>query len=165
MAYLYAQRAIFCYNEYVHKNTLVNELHKKRTSSVKSTERYQQIIWLCWWRKRPNSIHLVKNIWKGLCYIRERYWGWVMIGTAPTMRMYESIHLGHTFWIDDDGLFMSCPTFKDGSVDMENAVSVYDWENWEEAHPHLPHLMHVNQICILKRDSDKIDYYSKLFAQ
>lgn len=81
------------------------------------------------------------------------------------MRMYESIHLGHTFWIDDDGLFMSCPTFKDGSVDLENAVSVYDWENWEEAHPHLPHLMHVNQICILKRDSDKIDYYSKLFAQ
>ena len=53
--------------------------------------------------------------------------------------MYESIHLGHTFWIDDDGLFMSCPTFKDGSVEMENALSEYDWENWEEAHPHLPH--------------------------
>lgn len=88
-----------------------------------------------------------------------------MIGTAPTIRMYESAWLGHNFWIDDDGLFMSCPTFEDGSVDMENAVSVYDWENWEEAHPHLPHLMHVNQICILKRDTAKIDYYSKLFGQ
>ena len=158
-------QAIFCYNEYVHKNTLTNELHKERRSSVESTERYRQIIFLRGWRGWPNSSLLIKTVWKGLCNIRKRYWVLRMIGTKPTMRMYESIHLGHTFWIDDDGLFMSCPTFKDGSVDMENAVSVYDWENWEEAHPHLPHLMHVNQICILKRDSDKIDYYSKLFAQ
>ena len=38
-------------------------------------------------------------------------------------------------------------------------------ENFDElsAH-HLSHLMHVNQMCILKRDSQQLDYYAGVFA-
>ena len=62
------------------------------------------------------------------------------------------------FWIDDQGLFLSAPEFKDGSLDIDNAIPVYDWENFDELtpHHHLTHLMHVNQMCILKRDHNNL---------
>ena len=79
--------------------------------------------------------------------------------------VYSSVVFGMGFWIDDQGLFLSAPEFKDGSLDIDNAVPVYDWENFDElsAH-HLSHLMHVNQMCILKRDSQQIDYYAGVFG-
>ena len=79
--------------------------------------------------------------------------------------VYSSIVFGMGFWIDEQGLFISAPEFKDGSLDIDNAVPVYDWENFDElsAH-HLSHLMHVNQMCILKRDSQQLDYYAGVFA-
>ena len=79
--------------------------------------------------------------------------------------VYSSVVFGMGFWIDDQGLFISAPEFKDGSLDIDNAVPVYDWENFDElsAH-HLSHLMHVNQMCILKRDSQQLDYYAGVFA-
>ena len=79
--------------------------------------------------------------------------------------VYSSVVFGMGFWIDEQGLFISAPEFKDGSLDIDNAVPVYDWENFDElsAH-HLSHLMHVNQMCILKRDSQQLDYYAGVFG-
>ena len=69
------------------------------------------------------------------------------------------------FWIDDQGLFISAPQFKDGSLDVDNAVPVPDWENFSElTEHHIAHLFHVNQMCILKRDSQQIDYYATQFG-
>ena len=77
--------------------------------------------------------------------------------------VYSSVVFGMGFWIDDQGLFISAPEFKDGSLDVDNAIPVYDWESFDELTPHhLSHLMHVNQMCILKRDSQQIEYYSEV---
>ena len=60
---------------------------------------------------------------------------------------------------------MSAPTFKDNTVDMDNAVPVYDWENFSElTEHHISHLMHVVQMCTLKRDTTQLDYYAGVFA-
>ena len=65
--------------------------------------------------------------------------------------VYSSVVFGMGFWIDDQGLFISAPEFKDGSLDIDNAIPVYDWESFDELTPHhLSHLMHVNQMCILR---------------
>ena len=80
--------------------------------------------------------------------------------------VYSSVVFGMGFWIDDQGLFISAPEFKDGSLDVDNAIPVYDWESFDElTPPHLSHLMHVNQMCILKRDSQQIEYYSEVFTE
>ena len=79
--------------------------------------------------------------------------------------VYSSVVFGMGFWIDDQGLFISAPEFKDGSLDIDNAVPVCDWENWGECtEHHLSHLIHVNQMCILKRDSQQLDYYAGVFG-
>ena len=79
--------------------------------------------------------------------------------------VYSSVVFGMGFWIDDQGLFISAPEFQDGSLDIDNAIPVSDWENWSElTEHHLSHLMHVNQMCILKRDSQQLDYYAGVFA-
>ena len=78
--------------------------------------------------------------------------------------VYSSVLFGMGFWIDDQGLFISAPEFKDGSLDVDNAIPVCDWENWDELSAyHHSHLMNVNQMCILKRDSQQIDYYAEVF--
>ena len=80
--------------------------------------------------------------------------------------IYHSIVFGMGFWIDQQGLFMSAPSYATGGgCDMDNAIPVYDWESFNELTPHhFSHLMHVNQMCILKRDSQNIDYYAEVFA-
>ena len=79
--------------------------------------------------------------------------------------VYSSVVFGMGFWIDNQGFFMSAPSYATGGgCDMDNAIPGYDWENWEELTPrHHSHLMHVNQMCILKRDSQNIDYYAEVF--
>ena len=80
--------------------------------------------------------------------------------------IYQSVVFGMGFWIDTQGLFMSAPSYATGGgCDMDNAIPVYDWESFDEltAH-HLSHLMHVNQMCILKRDSQQLDYYAGVFG-
>ena len=48
---------------------------------------------------------------------------------------------------------------------MDNAIPVYDWENWDELSAyHHSALMHVNQMCILKRDTQQLDHYAEVFA-
>ena len=79
--------------------------------------------------------------------------------------IYHSVVFGMGFWIDNQGLFMSAPSYATGGgCDMDNAIPVYDWESFDEltAH-HISHLMHVNQLCILKRDTQQIDYYAEVF--
>mgnify|MGYP006234887119 FL=1 len=80
--------------------------------------------------------------------------------------LYSSPLFGMSFWIDDQGLFLSAPEFKDGSIDLDNALAVYDWECFSElSEHHLSHLMHVVQMCTLKRDSQNIEYYAGVFAK
>ena len=79
--------------------------------------------------------------------------------------VYSSVVFGMGFWIDDQGLFISAPEFQDGSLDIDNAIPVYDWENFSELTPHhFSHLMHVNQMCTLKRDTQQIEYYAGVFG-
>ena len=85
---------------------------------------------------------------------------------GTTQLMTHSELLGYTFWIDDDGNFMSAPTFSDNSVDMDNAIAVTDWESFDElSADELSHLFgYILKISILKRDYVKIGYYSNLFG-
>ena len=79
--------------------------------------------------------------------------------------VYSSVVFGMGFWIDDQGLFLSAPEFKDGSLDINNAIPVYDWGNWGELTPHhFSHLAHIVQMCTLKRDSQQINYYAGVFG-
>ena len=79
--------------------------------------------------------------------------------------VYSSVLFGMGFWIDDQGLFISAPQFRDGSLDIDNAIPVYDWENFSELTPHHhSHLAHIVQMCTLKRDSQNIEYYAGVFG-
>ena len=79
--------------------------------------------------------------------------------------VYSSVVFGMGFWIDDQGLFISAPEFKDGSLDIDNAIPVYDWEIWGElTEHHHSHLAHIVQMCTLKRDSQQLDHYAEVFA-
>ena len=79
--------------------------------------------------------------------------------------VYSTVVFGMGFWIDDQGLFISAPQFKDGSLDVDNAIPVYDWENWGElTEHHHSHLAHIVQMCTLKRDSQQLDHYAEVFA-
>ena len=79
--------------------------------------------------------------------------------------VYSSVVFGMGFWIDDQGLFISAPEFKDGSLDIDNAVPVCDWENWGElTEHHHSHLAHIVQMCTLKRDSQQLDHYAEVFS-
>ena len=79
--------------------------------------------------------------------------------------VYSSVVFGMGFWIDDQGLFISAPEFKDGSLDVDNAIPVCDWENWDELSAyHHSHLMHIVQMCTLKRDTQQIEYYAGVFG-
>ena len=80
--------------------------------------------------------------------------------------VYSSVLFGMGFWIDDQGLFISAPQFRDGSLDIDNAIPVYDWENFSElTEHHISHLMHIVQMCTLKRDTQQIEYYSEVFTE
>tara|TARA_R100001510_G_scaffold57015_1_gene63806 strand:+ start:3769 stop:4032 length:264 start_codon:yes stop_codon:yes gene_type:complete len=77
---------------------------------------------------------------------------------------YNSVLFGMSFRIDDQGLLLACPTFKDGQPDIDNEGAVYDWENWDELnHHHHVALMGVIQYCILARDTRRVDYYARVF--
>ena len=79
--------------------------------------------------------------------------------------VYSSVVYGMGFWIDDQGLFLSAPEFKDGSLDIDNMIPVYDWENFSElTEHHHSHLAHIVQMCTLKRDSQQLDHYAEVFA-
>ena len=86
-------------------------------------------------------------------------------GTAVLFTVSET--LGMHFWIDEDAVFMSAPSYATGGgCDMDNAIPVEDWLNFDEldAH-HLAHLFgYILKMCILRRDYVRIGYYSKVFG-
>ena len=86
-------------------------------------------------------------------------------GTAVLFTVSET--LGMHFWIDEDAVFMSAPSYATGGgCDMDNAIAVEDWENFDELSAHeLSHLFgFVFKMCVLKRDYVRIGYYSKVFG-
>ena len=86
-------------------------------------------------------------------------------GTATLFTVSET--LGMHFWIDEDAVFMSAPSYATGGgCDMDNAIAVEDWESFSELTPDdLSHLFgFVFKMCVLKRDYVRIGYYSKVFG-
>ena len=85
-----------------------------------------------------------------------------------SFRMPDYFHspiLGYSFWIDESNTFMSAPTFKDDTVDIDNAIAVSDWQNFNELNEFdLRHLFgSVLTMCLYKRDLIKIEYYADKF--
>ena len=80
--------------------------------------------------------------------------------------VYSSVVFGMGFWIDQQGLFMSAPSYATGGgCDMDNAIPVYDWESFDELTPHHhSHLAHIVQMCTLKRDAQQLDHYAEVFS-
>ena len=70
------------------------------------------------------------------------------------------------FLINDIGLLMSPAFCTAGDYDMDNAIPVSDWENWEEINTpaNLSCLADIVQVCTLKRDFANIGYYSRKFS-
>ena len=86
-------------------------------------------------------------------------------GTAVLFTVSE--RLGMHFWIDEDAVFMSAPSYTTGGgCDMDNAIAVEDWESFTELTPDdYSHLFgYVFKMCILHRDYVKVGYYSNLFG-
>ena len=84
-----------------------------------------------------------------------------------TINLYtDSELLGYTFWIDENGIFMSAPSFQSGGFDLENAIPVGDWESFDElSAEEFSHLFgYVLTLCTLKRDYVRVGYYSNLFG-
>ena len=89
------------------------------------------------------------------------------VDEMPMPEIWYSPVFGMGFWINDIGLLMSAPAFcTAGDYDMENAIPVSDWENWEEINTpeNLSCLADIVQICTLKRDFANIGYYSRKFS-
>jgi hypothetical protein len=55
-----------------------------------------------------------------------------MVSVMVFDRMIMSLHFGRHFWLDDEGDLMSCPTFQDGTPDLDNHDYVLDWEDTSE---------------------------------
>ena len=86
-------------------------------------------------------------------------------GTTTLFTVSE--RLGMHFWIDEDAVFMSAPSYATGGgYDMDNAIAVEDWESFTELTPgDLSHLFgYVFKMCILHRDYVRVGYYSKVFG-
>ena len=74
-------------------------------------------------------------------------------GTTTLFTVSE--RLGMHFWIDDDAVFMSAPSYATGGgCDMDNAIAVEDWESFTELTPDdFSHLFgYVFKMCVLHRD-------------
>ena len=74
-------------------------------------------------------------------------------GTATLFTVSET--LGMHFWIDEDAVFMSAPSYATGGgCDMDNAIAVEDWENFDELSAHeLSHLFGfvIQNVCSQER--------------
>ena len=46
--------------------------------------------------------------------------------------MLASLHFGRHFWLDEDQEFCSCPTFVDGTPDLDNWDYVSEWTDLED---------------------------------
>ena len=46
--------------------------------------------------------------------------------------MIASLHFGRHFWLDDEDELCSCPTFTDGTPDLEQVDLVSEWTELED---------------------------------
>ena len=53
----------------------------------------------------------------------------LMVSVMEFDRMIMSLHFGRHFWLDDEGDLLSCPTFKDGTPDLDMWDYVSEWED------------------------------------
>ena len=49
-----------------------------------------------------------------------------------TVHMLASLHFGRHFWLDDEDELCSCPTFTDGTPDLEQVDLVSEWTELED---------------------------------
>ena len=83
----------------------------------------------------------------------------------PKPEIHHSPAFGMGFWIAEDGTFMSCPAFENGSFDIKNQVAVDEWDDPSAYSPsHMIVLAQIVQICTLKRDYVNIGYYAERFS-
>ena len=60
---------------------------------------------------------------------------------GTTVLFTVSERLGMHFWIDEDAVFMSAPSYATGGgCDMDNAIAVEDWESFTELTPMTYHI-------------------------
>ena len=84
----------------------------------------------------------------------------------PKPEIHFSPVFGMGFWIAEDGTFMSCPAFENGSFDIENQVAVDEWDDPSVYTPeHMLVLAQIVRICTLKRDYVNIGYYAERFGR
>ena len=84
----------------------------------------------------------------------------------PKPEIHFSPVFGMGFWIDEDGTFMSCAAFENGSFDVENQIPVDEWGNTDAyTTDHIQILAQIVQICTLKRDYVNIGYYAERFGR
>ena len=82
----------------------------------------------------------------------------------PKPEIVMSSAFGMGFWIDEDGTFMSCPAFENGSFDIENQVAVDEWDDYTVySYHHMQILAQLMRMCTLKRDYVRIGYYAERF--
>ena len=82
----------------------------------------------------------------------------------PKPEIVMSSAFGMGFWIDEEGVFMSCPAFENHTFDVENAIAVEDWDDFTVySHNHMAILAQIVRICTLKRDYVNIGYYAERF--
>ena len=94
------------------------------------------------------------------CYIKDE----VIFTPMPLPEIHYSHAFGMGFWIAEDGTFMSCPAFENGSFDVENAIAVDEWDDYTVySHHHMQLLAQIVGICTLKRDYVNIGYYAERF--
>ena len=48
------------------------------------------------------------------------------------IHMIASLHFGRHFWLDDEDEFCSCPTFTDGTPDLDQTDYVSEWTELED---------------------------------
>ena len=96
------------------------------------------------------------------CYIKVK----LFLSPMPLPEIHYSHAFGMGFWIDEEGILMSCPAFENHTFDVENAIAVEEWDDFTVySHNHMAVLAQIVQICTLKRDYVNIGYYAERFGR
>ena len=81
----------------------------------------------------------------------------------PLPEIHYSHAFGMGFWIDEEGILMSCPAVHH-TMDVDNAIAVEDWDDFSVySHNYMAILAQIVRICTLKRDYVRIGYYAERF--
>ena len=90
----------------------------------------------------------------------------VIFSKMPKPEIVMSSAFGMGFWIDEEGVFMSCPAFEFGAFDVDNAVPVEDWDDFSVySQDHMRILAQLVRMWTLQRDYVNIGYYAEKFGR